>query len=223
MGLLYNVKRFLSIKADGVIKANQKNIEVLAYELEKSKLQIDSLGDKISSLRADRQVTANDIERTEAKRNQLQGVLDTAVEKNDGELGNEAISLLDKNTARLEILTKNLEYFDGVIGKLEEQYDSLHSQLEAKTLIFDKLKMQSEFAENMKSINEEIKKNYSGSDFDFSGIEAIEKEIEKSVYYETDRNQHIGAAASIEAKLEKATAVNKFEEYKRQLAEKQGE
>lgn len=223
MGVLYNIKRFFSIKTNKMIEANQKNIDVLEYELQKSKEQIDSLGDKLSSLRADKQVTINSIKESENRLLQLQKVLDTAVEKNDAELGNEAIALMDKTKAKLGILNKNLEYFEGVIGKLEEQYDALKAKFEDKTLTFEKLKMQSEFAENMKVINDEIKKNYSDTDFDFAGIEAIEKEIEKSVYYETDRNQQIGAAASIEAKLEKATAVNKFEEYKRQLAEKQGE
>lgn len=223
MGLLYNLKRFISIKASKAIKVNQKNIEVLEYELEKSKLQIDSLGDKLSKLRADRQVAVNDMEKAEAKMIKFEEILNTAVEKDDAEMGNEALALIEKGKMKLQIVGKNVEYFDGVIERLEQQYESLRQKYEQKALTFEKLQMQSEFADSMKTINEELKKNYSGDDFDFSGIEAIEKEIEKSVYYEQDRNEQIGSAASLEDKIEAASTVNKFEEYKKLLQAKQGE
>lgn len=223
MGLLYNLKRFISIKASKAIKVNQKNIEVLEYELEKSKLQIDSLGDKLSKLRADRQVAVNDMEKSEAKMIKFEEILNTAVEKDDAEMGNEALALIEKGKMKLQIVGKNVEYFDGVIERLEQQYESLRQKYEQKALTFEKLQMQSEFADSMKTINEELKKNYSGDDFDFSGIEAIEKEIEKSVYYEQDRNEQIGSAASLEDKIEAASTVNKFEEYKKLLQAKQGE
>lgn len=223
MGLFSNMKRMLSIRLNKVVKAGTTSIEVLEYEITESKERIDKLGDKISSLRADRKVALSDKEALELKNQSLKDVLDTAVQEDDAELGNEALTLIEKNDAKIEVYSSNIQYYDNVISKLEEQYESLKAKYEEKAIAFEKLQMQAKFADNMKSINEEIKKNYSSDDFDFSGIEAIEKEIKKSVHFETDRNGRLSEQGSVEARLQKATSANKFEEYKRKLAEEQGE
>ena len=213
----------VSIRVNKVVDAGITNIEVLEYELQESKERIDKLGDKISCIRSDKKVALSDKEKLVVKNVQLQEVLDTAVTQDDAELGNEAITLIEKNAAKIDVYDTNIAAYDNVIAKLEEQYEMLKAKYEEKAIAFEKLQMQAKFADNMKSINQEIKKNYSGDDFDFSGIEAIEREIEKSVHFETDRNDRLAGDVSLEKRLQDATRVNKFEEYKRQLAEKQGE
>ena len=213
----------VSIRANKVVDAGVTNIDVLEYELQESKERIDKLGDKISCIRSDKKVALSDKEKLVVKNEQLQEVLDTAVAKDDAELGNEAITLIEKNAAKIDVYDANIAAYDNVIAKLEEQYEMLKAKYEEKAIAFEKLQMQAKFADNMKSINQEIKKNYSGDDFDFSGIEAIEREIEKSVHFETDRNDRLTGDVSVEKRLQDATRVNKFEECKRQLAEKQGE
>lgn len=223
MNLWSKFKRMVSIRVNKVVDAGITNIEVLEYELQESKERIDKLGDKISCIRSDKKVALSDKEKLVVKNVQLQEVLDTAVTQDDAELGNEAITLIEKNAAKIDVYDTNIAAYDNVIAKLEEQYEMLKAKYEEKAIAFEKLQMQAKFADNMKSINQEIKKNYSGDDFDFSGIEAIEREIEKSVHFETDRNDRLAGDVSLEKRLQDATRVNKFEEYKRQLAEKQGE
>lgn len=215
MRLWERIKRFFTIKTTNALKKGEDPIQVLEYELEKSHDNITKLGDKISSVRADRQVSLDEKKKIESEISRATQILDQAVEQDDNEIGEEAIALKEKNEAKLEVITSNIKYYDDVISKLEEQHSNLKVKYEDKATRFEKLKMQAKFAKNMKSINEEIRKNYSGDDIDFSGIDSIEKEIEHSAYYEADRNKEVTAGDSLTTRMNQASAKSKFEEYKR--------
>lgn len=223
MGLWSRMTRLFSIKANKWVKKGEDPIEVLEYELKNSKEQITKLGDRISDIRADKKVADDDKEKLIAEKERLQRILDAAVDQDDEEMGNEAIALVEKNDAKIEVLESNVKYYEDVINKLEEQHSNLKVKYEDKATKFEALKMKAKFAKNMKTINEEIRKNYSSDDFDFDGIEAIEKEVEKSVYYETDRNDRETENDSLEDRMNKVAAANKFQEYKRKKQEEAGE
>lgn len=221
MGVFARIRRFFSIKFNKALKSGENPIEVLEYELKKSKQRLQELEDRTSSIRADKKVAAAKREEIIVKRNKAQKVLDTAVAQDDEQLGNEAIALIETHNGKVEAYDKNQEYFEQVISKLDEQYESLKSKYDEKMTKFETLKVQSELSTNMNKINEEIRRNYSSDEFDFSGIEAIEQEIQKAVHYEADRNERIAPKESLEDKIERTSGVNKFQQYKQELEQKQ--
>lgn len=217
MKLLNRVTRLFNIKGNKLLKKMEDSIEVLEYELNKSKENIDKLSERISKIKAQKNSVIDDKTKAETYIIRLQKVLDKAVEKDDSELGNESIELIEKNKEKVKVFNQNIAYYDEVISKLESQYASLKVKYDEKFRKLETLRLKNDFAKTMESVNKELKKNYSDGEIDFSEFEKIEKEIQEKIYYENDRNEVLTLKDSFEDRVEKLTNINKFEEYKKSL------
>lgn len=220
MKLLKRVKRIFTIKSNNLLKKMEDSIEVLEYELSKSKESIDALSERISKIKAQKQGVIYDKTKAENYITKLKRVLDIAVQKDNSETGNEAIELIEKNEEKVKVYNQNIAYYDEVITKLENQYDSLRVKYDEKFRKLETLRIKNDFAKTMENVNKELKKNYSNGEFDFSEFEKIEKEIQEKIYYENDRNEVLSVKESFEEKVAAMTNVNKFEEYKKSLERK---
>ncbi|WP_064199106.1 PspA/IM30 family protein [Brevibacillus brevis] len=215
--LFKRIARLFTIKSNKLLKQMEDSIEVLEYELGKSAKSIGELSDKISKIRAQRQTTLDNKEKTNTYLKQLQEVLDLAVAKDDEVLGNEAIELLEKNKEKVKIIEVNIQYFDGVISKLEEQYYNLKAKYDDKKSKLDSLKIKNEFAKTMENVNKELKVHYSNDEFDMSEIEKIETEIQEKIYYEANKNEKLSKQESLGDKMAALTKTNRFQQYKESL------
>lgn len=217
MKLLNRVKRVFSIKSNNLLKKMEDSIEVLEYELNKSKESINQLSERISKIKAQQNTVLDDKEKAESYIDQLKRVLDRAVEKDDSELGNETIELIEKNEEKVKIFDQNITYYDEVVSKLNNQYSSLKVKYDEKFRKLETLRIKNDFAKSMESVNKELKKNYSDGEIDFGEFDKIEKEIQEKIYYENDRNEVMSAKDSFESRASELTNVDKFEEYKKKL------
>lgn len=217
--LLNRITRLFTIKGNKLLKKMEDSIEVLEYELNKSKESIDALSERISKIKSQKRSVEDDKNKANDYIEKLQKILDKAVQEDNSEIGTEAIELIEKNKEKVKVYDQNIQYYDEVIVKLEAQYDSLANKYDEKFRKLEMLRLKNDFAKDMEKINKDLKKNYSGGEFDFSEFEKIEREIQEKIYYENDRNEVLSVKDSFEEKVAQMTRVDKFEEYKKSLSQ----
>lgn len=215
--------RLFTIKSNNLIKKHEDAIEIYEHELKKSRENLDKIGESQSKLRSQKRLVEDKEKAAVEKIGSLQAILDRAVEQNDDTLGEEAISLIDKNEKNIEMYRVNIESYDNVIAQLDEQYASLKDKLNDKASKLDGLKAQNEFAKNMETINSELKNHYSEDEFDFTSFEKIEEDLKGKIYLEQDRNTRFTPELSLEDRVEADSRKSKFQEYKEKKLSEQAE
>lgn len=211
---LKRFKRLFSIKGSKILKKYEDAIDIYEYELQKSKENLDKLADSLSKIRADKKVVEDKKATTFSKMSGLQRILDKAVEQGDDSLGEETMSLVDKNEQKMNMFDVNIESYANVIVQLENQYSSLKEKYNEKLSKLDGLKAQNEFAKNMETINKELKSHYTEGEFDFTSFEKVEEELKTKIYYEQDRNKRFTPEPSLEDRIAVESRKSKFQEYK---------
>lgn len=206
--------RLFSIKSNNVLEKFEDAIQTYEYELEKSQKSLNKIKDSMSKLRAEKKMQEHKREESAKKVQGIEAILDRAIEQNDDKLGEEAIALKDAEENSFKVIERNIASYAEAIEKLEEQYEALSAKHQEKMLKLEGLRAQSDYAKNMKAINDELKTHYSDDSFDLSNLSKIEDDLQRSVFYEEDRNKQAAKSAPLEERVAKQTRKSRFQEYK---------
>lgn len=215
--------RLFSIKGNKALKKFEDPVEIYEHQLKDIKGNIDKVSDNISDMRAKKRLSSEELTAAGHKIKSLTDMLDKAIDQDDDQLGQEVQGHLEKWEIRQNMQEQTIQAYDTAISTLEDRMVAWKDQYQEKKLKLEQLKAQHEFAQNMQSINQDIKANFSGDEINMGELEELEKEIKQNAYKQEDLASQIEVKPSIIAEAEKGAKQSRYEEYKAQrLAQRSG-